>query len=142
MENIQKGKELKVITEDRVGVLAEITNILAEEGVNIENLCIYTTTGQAIFYFITDNNEKTKKILGEKGYDVKEQEIVILSLDDRPGALSKVARKLKEETIDLHYVYGTTSGKGKKTIVVFSSNNNDKAVEVLKFVLSLNDWAR
>ena len=56
--------------------------------------------------------------------------------------LISLLRKLKEEEIDLHYVYGTTSGKGKETIVVFSSDNNDKAVEILKYILSLNDWAR
>ena len=142
MEAVRKGKEIRVITENKVGVLSQITGYISDEGVNIEDICAYATGDQALFYLITDNNEKVKKILSEKGYNVEEKEVVILSLENRPGALSKVSARLKEEGINLHYIYGTTCDGGERTTVVFSSDNNEKAVEVLKFILSLSSWGK
>ena len=85
---------------------------------------------------------RAKEILSEKGYNPEEKDVIILQLENRPGALSKVAQKLKEEGIDIHYIYGTTSGKGERTTIVLSSDNNEKAEEVLKFVLSLSYWKK
>lgn len=142
MERIYIGKEVKVSMEDRVGALAEVIDCIAEAGVNIEDICVNVVGGEAFFYFITDNNEKVQPVLESKGYKAGERQVVVLSLENRPGALLKVAQKLREEHIDIKYLYGTTSGSGQKTTLVFSSSNNDKAAEVLKFILSLSSWAK
>ncbi|HNS32810.1 MAG TPA: hypothetical protein PKN36_07545 [bacterium] len=142
MESIYIGKEVRVSIEDKVGALAEVTDYISGACVNIENICVNVIAGEAVFYFVTDNNTKVKSALESIGYKTGERQVVVLSLENRPGALLKVARKLKEENIDIKYLYGTTSGSGQKTTIVFSSDNNEKAVEVLKFILSLSDWAK
>jgi hypothetical protein len=142
MENIEKRKELKVIVKDRVGAIADVSRLASQKGVNIEDICVYTISGDAIFYLITEDNDKLAKIFSEKGYRVEEREVVVMSLENRAGALQKVAEKLKEENIDVKYLYGTMSGKGENTTLVFSSNDNEKAVEVLRYILSLSEWNR
>lgn len=142
MENVEKRNELKIIVKDRVGAIADISKLISGKGINIENICVYTLGGDAIFYLITQNNDELVKLFIDKGYRVEEREVVVISLENRPGALQKVAEKLKEENIDVKYLYGTMSGKGENTTVVFSSNDNEKAVEVLKYILSLSGWGR
>ncbi|MCM8830176.1 MAG: ACT domain-containing protein [Candidatus Omnitrophica bacterium] len=142
MEKVEKRSELKVIVKDRVGATADIAKLISERGVNIEDICVYTMGGDAIFYLITQDNSQMAKIISDKGYKVEEREVVVMSLENRPGALQKVAEKLKEENIDIKYLYGTMSGKGENTTLVFSSNNNEKAIEVLKYILSLSGWGR
>jgi len=142
MEKVEKRRELKVIAEDRVGTIADVSRLISQKGVNIEDICVYTISGDAIFYLITEDNDKLAKLFSEKGYRVEEREVVVMSLENRAGALQKVAEKLKEENIDVKYLYGTMSGKGENTTLVFSSSDNDKAVEVLKYILSLSGWSR
>ncbi|MCM8762719.1 MAG: hypothetical protein NC905_00395 [Candidatus Omnitrophica bacterium] len=142
MEKVEKRSELKVIVEDRVGAIADITRLTSEKGVNIDDICVYTMGGDATFYLITQDNNRMAKIFADKGYKVEEREVVVMSLENRPGALQKVAEKLKEENIDIKYLYGTMSGKGENTTLVFSSNDNEKAIEVLKYILSLSEWGR
>lgn len=142
MENVEKRSELKVIAKDRVGAIADISRLISDKGVNIEDICVYTMGGDAIFYLITDDNNKLAKVFSEKGYRVEARDVVVLSLKNRPGALQKVAEKLKEENIDVKYLYGTMSGTGEDTTLVFSSNDDEKAVDVLKYILSLSNWGR
>ena len=142
MESIFIGKEVKVSTEDRVGALAEVTDHISRAGVNIEDICVNVLAGEALFYIVTDDNNKVKEAMESRGYKTGERPVVILSLENRPGALLKVAQKLREEHVDIKYLYGTTSGSGQKTTIVFSSSDNEKAAETLKFVLSLSDWAK
>ena len=142
MEKVEKRKELKVIVKDRVGAIADVSRLVSQKGVNIEDICVYTISGDAIFHLITEDNDKLAKLFTEKGYRTEEREVVVMSLENRAGALQKVAEKLKEENIDVKYLYGTMSGKVENTTLVFSSNDNEKAVEVLKYILSLSEWNR
>jgi len=142
MEKVIRKSELKVSMKDRIGATADLSKMISEKGLNIEDICVYTTGGDAVFYIVTDDNKKLSGILFEKGYKFEEREVVMLSLENRPGALQEVADKLKQENIDIKYLYGTTAGKGANTTIIFSSSDDEKAVEVLKFMLSLSSWAR
>lgn len=142
MEKVEKRRELKVITKDRVGAIAEVSKMASEKGINIDDICVYTISGDAIFYLITSDNPKLAELFTEKGYRVEEREVVVISLENRPGALQKVAEKLKEENIDVKYLYGTMSVNGETTTVIFSSSDNEKAVEVLRYILSLSHWEK
>ncbi len=142
MERVRKAKEVRVVTGNKVGMLAEITKQIFRAGVNIEDICAYARGEEASFYLITSDNEKVKSTLSRKGYQIEERDVVILSLENRPGALSEVAEELKKAGINLKYIYATTSEKAEKTTIVLSSNNDDKAVEVLGYVLTLSSWGR
>ncbi len=132
---ILKKKELKITAENRIGMLAEITGLIAEKEVNIENICAYAANEKAIFYLITDDNEKVKRAIEGKGFQIEEKEVMVLFLWNRPGALSEVAKKFKEEGIDIQHVYGTSSEKEERTTIVFSTDDIDKVLEVFGFMI-------
>ncbi len=130
MEKVLKEKQITVITENAPGTLAEVTGVVAENGINIENVCAYGAGDVAVFHLLTNDVEKTKKALEKKGYRVVETEVIVMHLWNRPGSLSAVAAKFRQHSIDLQYVYGTSSQAGEKMTMVFSATNNDKAAEV------------
>lgn len=130
MEKVLKKKELKVVTENKAGIIAEVTSAIAEVGVNIENICSYKTEDKAFFYLLTNNNEKVRTILEARGYRIEEREVIVLILWNRAGALSSVTSKFKQHGMNLHSVYGTSSPEGVRTTIVFCAENNEKASEV------------
>lgn len=125
------GKQLEVVTPNKVGMLAEVTGIIADTGVNIDALCAFAKGNKAYFLVITNDNAKALKALKAEKFQVKEGNVVLLDLENRVGAASEMGDKLKEAKVDLEYIYGTTCGCGGPALLVFSSNKNKKAVEVL-----------
>jgi hypothetical protein len=130
MEKVTKEKQLTVVTPNEAGTLAEVTGVVADNRVNIENVCAYTAGDVAAFHLLTSDNDKARNALEKKGYKVVETEVIVMHLWNRPGSLSAVATKFRQHAIDLQYVYGTSSLAGEKMTMVFSAKDNDKAAEI------------
>lgn len=139
MEKVKKGVELIVTTENRTGITADVTDLIAEHGVNIENICLYTVGDRAYFHILSDNNGQARKALEGRGFSIEEREVIVLELWNRPGMLSKAAIRFKQEGIDLFTLYGTTSPGGERTTIVFKAEDNGKAAEIFD-ALVLEDF--
>lgn len=130
METVTKEKQLTVVVQNTAGKLADVTGAVAERGVNIENVCAYAVGDVGVVHLLTGDNQKAKAALEKEGYRVMETEVIVVQLWNRPGSLSAVAAKFREHAINLLYVYGTSSLRGEKMTMVFSSEDNDRAEEV------------
>jgi hypothetical protein len=130
MDKVTRRKELVIAAENKAGTLAEITDAVAGKGVNIEHFCAYAIGDKAVFCLLTSDNEKARASLQAKGFQIKETEVILLRLWNRPGSLAAVAKKMKQNGIDLEYVYGTSSQIGERMTFIFSTKDNDKAAEV------------
>ena len=125
-----KGKEILFTRENKIGELEEISRIIKDNGVNIRAISAWAVNGKAVFRLITSDNAKTKELLLAKG-TVEEREVVIVEMLDEVGQLQLLAFKLKGSGLDLDYIYGTTYEPGKSAIIIFSANDNEKALEII-----------
>jgi hypothetical protein len=126
----RKGTELLLITDNKVGRLSEISQAVKDNEVDIQGISAWVFDQRAFFRLVVSNQPKTRKILESFG-KVEEKEVVIVEMPDEVGQLFDLASKLKDNNIDISYIYGTTSEPGKAAIVIFSSDNNDKVLEVI-----------
>ena len=124
-------KALLAQAENKVGMLADISSAITESGVNIQGINAYAVDDQAYFRLLVTDNEKAKEALEAKECQVTEQEVVAVEMPDKVGVLKETAEKLKAAGIDLSFIYGTTCNCGGDCLVVFGSNNNHKAQEIL-----------
>ena len=132
IKNVKVGNEIVVTAANKVGILADVSSLIAEEGKSITAITAAVISGAATLQMLTDDNSSVKDILKAKNYDVSEREVVVVELENKPGALKLVTKKLAEENINLSYLYGSTSkGEGPATII-FSSSDNEKIVATLK----------
>ena len=125
------GTELSFMAPDKVGLLNEISTDLASAGVNVVTVCAYTMEGNANFMMLTSDNAKATELLKGKGYEVKETEVVLYDLVNKVGAISEMTKKLADAGVNMDYFYGTTGAADAPALLVFRSDNNAKAVEVL-----------
>lgn len=100
-------KQLTITTPDKVGILEELTNTITAQGSNIEAICAYGMEGKAVFYVITNSNAKVKDAISSKGWQLKETDVVMTDLENKPGALNKLTAKIKAKNINIKYCYGT-----------------------------------
>ena len=131
MAKVRMGKQLLAVTENKLGMLAEVCSEVSGAGVNIRAINAYGIGDKANFRILTDNNQKAQEVLQAKGHQVSEEDAVMAELPNKVGVLKEAADKLKKAGIDLEYIYGTTCSGGCDCLLVFSSNNNTQAVEIL-----------
>ena len=128
---IERIKQLTMVTEDKPGMLSEIVDLIAAQNVNIGAIDAYGMEGKARFHIVTEDNQKVSSALQAKGWEVKEEEVIAIDLENKPGVLAGIAAKLKENDVNLLYCYGSAGGRGTFARFVMKAENNDKAVEVL-----------
>lgn len=133
IKGAQLGKEIAVTVVNKIGVLADMSKILADHGINIEAVAGYVADNEATILLITDDNLRAKDALQKKGYkSIKENEVVILDLENKPGVLKEITSKLAAKEIDIKYIYGTVCAAGCPSRIVFSTTDNEKALLVFK----------
>lgn len=134
IKNITLGEEIVVTTKNKVGIMADIAMTLANEGVNIEAVVGYEEGQTGRVMLVTSANIRVVDALKARGYsDVKEREVVLVELDNRPGALKVVTQELKDNEIDIQHLYVTSpTGRGSySSKMVILTNDNETAMAVL-----------
>jgi len=79
---------------------------------------------------ITDNPQRAVEVLGKVGYQVKIQEVIGLILDNRPGILNTVSKKLGDAGINISYTYGSGFSDSESALFIFRVSDLQKALEV------------
>ena len=107
-------KQLSLFLVNKPGVLADVCQTLGEHKINIRGISVSDTVDHAVVRLVVDDPQKAIHILGEHGVLVVETDVLVLEVDDQPGALAKVARKFARGKINIEYAYGTAdSGQAK-----------------------------
>ncbi len=131
MHNVNIETELEVITPNEPGLLGRVLGTLANSGVNLKALNVYTEKDKGVFLILTSNNKKAEKCLKALGYEVKTNQVVTVLMDDRIGAGSEIGALLGNAIIDIEYCYGSSAGIGR-ALLVFKASDNKKAFDTLK----------
>lgn len=124
-------KTITIISDDKVGLLADISYILAKAGINIESLGVDVVATKAIIMLSVGDDEKARSALEASGYRVTEENMVVVKLSDKPGELSKVTKTLAEKGVNIENVL-MLSRDGKNTILSLVVDQPSKASKLLK----------
>lgn len=125
-------KQISIFIENKEGRIKKAINTLAEENINIRALSIADTTKYGILRLIVSDNEKAIDALEKDGFIVKENEVIILAVPDKPNGLNSTLAVFDENGINLEYLYAFVSTKSDEAIVVMRLENMDQAIEALQ----------
>jgi hypothetical protein len=131
VHNIASETELHVITPNEPGILGRILGTLANAGVNLRALSVFTHESEGHFRLLTSDNKKAEAALRSLGYKVAVNKVVAVEISDRIGAGAEIGALLGTAIIDVEYCYGSSSGTGT-ALLVFKTNNNKKAYDTLR----------
>ncbi len=127
-----KVEQISIFLENKSGRLAEVTDILAKNGINIRALSLADTADFGIFRLIVNEPEKAQKVLKDNGFTLSKNEVVPVVLPDRPGGLAGVLGTLQGKGINVEYMYAFVQRSEGNAVLIFRFDETDKAVEVLK----------
>lgn len=125
------AKELAITLEDKPGTLAKLTEALGAAGVNIETFFVAPGPKSNCRILVDDAAAARKAIEGAGMKVDSEREALAVELDDQPGALGRVARKLANAQVNIENAYVAGGGNGKKKKVVIITADAERAKGLL-----------
>ena len=126
-----KVEQIAIFLENRSGRLAELTNVLAENGINIRALSLADTADFGILRLIVNDTEKAKAVLRQNGFTVGKTEVLVVEVADKPGGLASVLQLIKETGLNVEYMYAFTQKSGESGLIIFRFDDTDAAIEAL-----------
>ena len=125
-------KQISAFVENRPGRLAEITEILANNGIDLRALSIADTTDFGILRVVVDKPEEVAELLKSKRVTVTLTDVIAIKLPDKSGALSNMLRLLADNCVSVEYLYAFVSKSADDVAcVVIRADDNEKARNVL-----------
>ena len=125
-------KQLTVFVENTQGSLVNITETLAENNVNLRALSIADTLEFGLLRLIVNDNDTASKALTDKGYILKNTEVVGVKIGDQPGKLSQALAVLAEAGVNVEYLYAFMARTEKHAYVVLRPTDNAAAEAALE----------
>lgn len=125
-------KQISVFLENKPGRLAELTEVLSENNIDMRALSLAEAADFGIVRLIVDDVYNASTVLKDADYIISVSKVLALEIPDEPGALAKAIRMLGENDINIEYMYAFTTHKKDVAFMIFRVEDNQKAIEVLK----------
>jgi hypothetical protein len=125
-------KQLSVFMENKPGRLSGLCTMLAEANINIFAMSVHDTVDHAIVRLIVDNPTKALVVLEEEGVYIVTQDVVVLNIENRPGVISDIARKLFRADTNIEYAYCTATKTQEYGCLVIKTKDAEQTSEILE----------
>ncbi len=132
IKKVKTVKEIVVISENRIGALSTITKVLADRGINIVAISAQTAGGIALISLVAEDHVRATDLFARKGIAYQENSALLLDVEDRPGALMRLGKKLAADKIDILNIYGSQGCGCCPCRVVLVTDNNQRAEVILR----------
>ena len=103
--------QISVFLENRIGQLAEITYLLAQNGIDIRAISIAETADYGIARMIVDDSAKASSILLQHGDILSMTPVWAVEVPDRPAGLASLLSVLAQNHVDVEYMYSLFTHK-------------------------------
>lgn len=121
------AKQLSVLVENRPGSLAEVAELLSENGINVEAIMLEGSLDFGVLRVQVDSPKAARTALSSAGFQVTLGDIIVLELPNRPGELARVCNQLHEAGVNIEVMFGTTSGVENGAELVIKTSDDEKA---------------
>jgi hypothetical protein len=113
--------DLVIDIENTPGALERVAAAISDAGVNIAAATCIGTGERAELHILVPHAGATKHSLAISHLAVtREREVVVIDVEDRPGVLADLTRKIAHAGVDLDLVYVATRNR-----VVFGASDID-----------------
>jgi hypothetical protein len=120
-------KDLLIKVPNEPGALARVAAAISDAGVNISAATCTGPADHADLHILVPHAEAVRHALAITGLAVTaERDVVVVEVEDIPGVLADLARKVAEAGINLDLVYVATRNR-----VVFGSPDLDGLRDVI-----------
>lgn len=124
-------KQISVFLENKPGKLAEFTDVLSKNNINLRAMNLADGEDFGIVRLIVDDVYNASTILKDANYVSSVKDVLAVKLSDEPGSLAKVLKVLGDNDVNLQYMYAFTTHTAGTANMIIRATDNQRAAEVL-----------
>jgi hypothetical protein len=111
------------LAENRPGALARAISTIAEAGINIDGYAEMS----GVVHVLTTDLAAARRCLAQAGFrEVQEQDVVVVPVENEPGAAATVFQRIADAHINVRYSYMATGNR-----LVIASGNSQGVLDAL-----------
>ena len=123
--------QISVFLENRTGQLAQITQLLAQNQVDIRAISIAETADYGLARMIVDDAAKASSILLQHGDVLSMTPVWAVEVPDKPAGLADLLSVLAENHIDVEYMYSLFTHRDGFAYMVLRVSDEEKLTAAL-----------
>lgn len=133
-------KEIIIPVRNAPGTLASVSETLARAEVNIEFIEARVLGERGVIVLRVDRYDAALRTLSDAGYRAVTEDALVLDLENRPGSLAEVARRLADARIGIRSLR-IVERAGERSLVTLIADDPGAARRVLAAELVTGDGA-
>lgn len=123
-------KRITIVAADRKGLIADLSELLERAGVNINTIDALDEDGTAYITLEVDRYDETLALLRETEFQAVPEEVLVIRIEDRPGGLARIARRLAENDVGIRGMTMLQRSNGW-CAVALATDDNEKSKKIL-----------
>ena len=116
-------KLIAIFAENKIGELARVSGVLAENQLNIRWVTIASSNGFGVVKLLVNDPMKAFEVLQKKSIPVTIVNVVAVEVEDKPGGLYAIAKCLANNKVNVHNASGYVA-KNRAILLVEVSDFN------------------
>jgi len=125
-------KQISVFLVNKPGTLGEITNLLANNEINLRAFSLSETRDFGSMRIIVNDTEKACKVLEKNSINYNLVDVFAVEIEDKPGGLYNILNILLEVQLNVEYAYTMLVTKDNKAIAIIRTNDILKSISILQ----------
>jgi len=98
-------KQIHIVSTNRLGLIADLTEALALADINIRSVDAEEVGDNAVIVFDVDQYDRALQSLRDiQGIQIITEDAILVKLRDQPGALAQVARRFTDAGVSVRSV--------------------------------------
>ena len=122
------------VLENRPGIIADISTLMDEHEITIESIDAQAIGSIGVVRMQVDDYDTALKVFRDNNYNALTEEVFLVKLRDKPGALGQVARIFKDANIDIKSLR-LVERDGTSAIAAISCERADEARKLIRTLL-------
>jgi len=98
-------KQITILTRHHPDEIIRVASILGDAGINIEDIDADRIEETGTIVLMVDQLDSALRVLSTSGLRAVTQDALVIRLEDRPGALATVAKRLRDSNIDVRSMH-------------------------------------
>lgn len=124
-------KQISIFIPNKKGSLSQLTDILIAHNIDIRAIAVFDTTEFGILRIVVDDPDRAVEVLKAEGIVAKVSKVIAVEPEDKPGSLNEIFNILKDNEINIEYIYSFVMRKNEMPYIVLKVDQQEKAAEIL-----------
>ena len=125
-------QQLSIYAENKKATMQNITEVLADENINIWGSCTNDGAEYGINRMVVSDPQRAMEALEAVGYLCKLTSVIGVEVEDEVGNLNKLLKALAESNININYIYLSFNRASGKPVLVFQTADTAEVEVCLK----------